>query len=55
MELWQGVIIETSWCIEGKIPLYLEEIEYRYNMRDNDIFDKLIDLLGRHKKMVYNR
>lgn len=39
---------------EKKFVLYLKELEYRYNMRNNDIFDTLIDLLVKYGKVAYN-
>lgn len=37
-----------------KFPLYLKELEYRYNMRGNDIFDKLVELTAKHGMVAYN-
>jgi transposase len=36
-----------------KFIYYLKELEYRYNMRNHDIFDTLIDLLVKHGKVAY--
>ena len=36
-----------------KFGLYLKELEYRYNMRNQDIFDTLINLLVKHGKVAY--
>lgn len=36
-----------------KFILYLKELEFRYNMRDKDIFDKLIELLVKYGKVAY--
>ncbi len=37
-----------------KFPLYLKEMEYRYTMREHDIFETLIDLLVKYGKVAFN-
>jgi len=36
-----------------KFPLYLKELEYRYNHRDRDLFDDLIQLLVGYNRVAY--
>jgi transposase len=36
-----------------KFPLYLKELEFRYNHRDRDLFDDLIQVLIRYNYVVY--
>ncbi|HOK01833.1 MAG TPA: DDE transposase, partial [Spirochaetota bacterium] len=37
-----------------KFPLYLKELEFRYNMREHDIFDLLIKLLVKYGLVANN-
>ena len=37
-----------------KFPLYLKELEFRYNHRDRDLFDDLIQLLVGYSSVAYN-
>lgn len=37
----------------GKFPLYLKELEYRYNHRDRDLFDDLIQILVGYNRVAY--
>ncbi len=32
----------------AKFPFYLKELEFRYNCRDADLFDQLIETLGEY-------
>jgi transposase len=36
-----------------KFPLYLKELEYRYNHRDRDLFDDLIQVLVGYNRVAY--
>jgi len=36
-----------------KFPLYLKELEYRYNHRDQDLFDDLVQVLVGYSRVVY--
>jgi len=36
-----------------KFPLYLKELEYRYNHRDRDLFDDLVQVLVGYSRVVY--
>jgi len=36
-----------------KFPLYLKELEFRYNHRDRDLFDDLIQLLTGYSRVAY--
>ena len=36
-----------------KFPLYLKELEYRYNHRDRDLFDDLVQVLVGYSRVVH--
>jgi transposase len=36
-----------------KFPLYLKELEFRYNHRDRDLFDDLIQVLTGYRRVAY--
>jgi len=37
----------------GKFPLYLKELEFRYNHRDRDLFDDLVQVLVGYSRVAY--
>jgi len=49
----QRTIDEIPWVNPRKFPLYLKELEFRYNHRDRDLFDDLIQLLTGYSRVAY--
>ena len=35
-----------------RFPFYLKELEFRYNYRDTDLFDQLIETLGEYARVA---
>ncbi|NLX48849.1 MAG: DDE transposase, partial [Methanospirillum sp.] len=35
-----------------RFPFYLKELEFRYNYRDADLFDRLIETLGEYARVA---
>jgi len=37
----------------GEIPLYLKELEFRYNHRDRDLFDDIVQVFVKYSCVDY--